>query len=526
MGSRYIITQTVQLSRLSELESALQPLQQLKPFDPEEFVERLAWRTIEGSRDGSGQFDPVLLHETFVQAIKDLHVLQERQQKKCERLEMMCREEENNHWQKISQLQDQNKRMNSHLRQELHMMMVQKFPINNQSTNLDVSLSSMSLFQELDERINYVAAKVIHLGDQLESVNTPRARAVEAQKLMNYFAEFLSPGPLLAQIFTDKGQIDEAADIIQKLHLIAQELPSGKFEKAKKKIASKYDEIERSLIEEFVKAHRSADIGRMKEIATILSHFKGYSQCVDAFIEQSQMGAFAGKDVFRDVIPLCEKNFAVMKEVFNNPDQVMAKYVLNIYHLKLQRIPVCAGHNYHLSTSAVHGGYHTVSVYGECLTVIRCWEEDFSTVAECCGKLENEHLLPSRGLIHIITEKGPYPASLRKLGLVDSGECLCGQEGAPEHVILECVRTQEDRRTYQTGIQGRLVGHILSPPVLWKLLNAIASELSEGARNDHLAIRNEARQRGLRQDRYEQRNMITLMMTHRAMLRPTPVKTH
>jgi hypothetical protein len=98
--------------------------------------------------------------------------------------------------------------------------------------------------------------------------------------------------------------------------LIAQELPSGKyvfrqtvvhghvvdiegwyeaiipicrFEKAKKKIATKYDEIERSLIEEFVKAHRSDDKGRMNEIATILSHFKGYPQCVDAFIEQSQM---------------------------------------------------------------------------------------------------------------------------------------------------------------------------------------------------------------------------------------------
>lgn len=62
-----------------------------------------------------------------------------------------------------------------------------------------------------------------------------------------------------------------------------------RFEKAKKKIAAKYDEIERSLIEEFVKAHRSDDKGRMKEIATILSHFKGYPQCIDAFIEQSQM---------------------------------------------------------------------------------------------------------------------------------------------------------------------------------------------------------------------------------------------
>lgn len=278
-----------------------------EPFDPEEFVERLAWRTVADSRgEGTGHFDPLLLHETFLQAIKDLQLLQERQQKKCERLEMMCREEENGHWQQISQLQDKNK-------------------------------ASVSMFQELDERINYVATKVIHLGDQLESVNTPRARAVEAQKLMNHFAEFLSPGPLLAEVFTDKSQIDEAADIIQKLHLIAQELPSGKFEKAKKKIATKYDEIERSLIEEFVKAHRSDDKARMKEIATILSHFKGYPQCIDAFIEQSQMGAFTGKDVFRDVIPLCEKNFKIMTEVFSNPDQVMAKFVLNIYHLKLQK---------------------------------------------------------------------------------------------------------------------------------------------------------------------------------------------
>lgn len=278
-----------------------------EPFDPEEFVERLAWRTVEGNReDGSSTFDPILMHETFLQAIKDLKLLQERQQKKCEKLEAICREEEAAHWQDISQLQEKNK-------------------------------ATVNLFQELDERINYVATKVIHLGDQLESVNTPRSRAVEAQKLMTYFAEFLSPGPLMVDVFTDKNQIDEAADVIQKLHLIAQELPSGKFEEAKKKIAVKYDEIERSLIEEFVEAHRKYDVPRMKEIATILSHFKGYPQCVDAFIEQSQMGNFGGKDVFNDIIPMCEKNFTLMTEVFNNPDQVMAKFVLNIYHFKLQK---------------------------------------------------------------------------------------------------------------------------------------------------------------------------------------------
>jgi hypothetical protein len=87
----------------------------------------------------------------------------------------------------------------------------------------------------------------------------------------------------------------EEADVIQKLHLISQELPNGgKFDKARHRIAQKYDQIERELIEEFVRAHKSDDKSKMKEIASILSHFKGYSQCIDAFIEQSQMGIFLG----------------------------------------------------------------------------------------------------------------------------------------------------------------------------------------------------------------------------------------
>jgi len=54
------------------------------------------------------------------------------------------------------------------------------------------------------------------------------------------------------------------------------------------KIIKKYDEIERTLIEEFIKNHSRKNLARMNEIAAILTHFKGYSQCVDAFIEYSQ----------------------------------------------------------------------------------------------------------------------------------------------------------------------------------------------------------------------------------------------
>lgn len=69
--------------------------------------------------------------------------------------------------------------------------------------------NTMALFQELDSRINYVATKVIHLGDQLESVNIPRSRAAEAQKLMKYFKDFHISGTLLDDIFVDKSKVKQ-----------------------------------------------------------------------------------------------------------------------------------------------------------------------------------------------------------------------------------------------------------------------------------------------------------------------------
>ena len=62
-----------------------------------------------------------------------------------------------------------------------------------------------------------------------------------------------------------------------------------RFETAKSKINQKYDEIECSLICEFEKAHRANDRESMKEISSILSHFKGYSQCITVYIEEAVM---------------------------------------------------------------------------------------------------------------------------------------------------------------------------------------------------------------------------------------------
>jgi hypothetical protein len=42
---------------------------------------------------------------------------------------------------------------------------------------LERNRSTASTYKSLDEKINSVATKVVHLGDQLESINTPRSEA-------------------------------------------------------------------------------------------------------------------------------------------------------------------------------------------------------------------------------------------------------------------------------------------------------------------------------------------------------------
>uniref|UniRef100_A0A8C7D322 Exocyst complex component 5 n=1 Tax=Oncorhynchus kisutch TaxID=8019 RepID=A0A8C7D322_ONCKI len=277
----------------------------LEPFDADEYIERLAWRTPGGgSKGGAEAFDPKRLLEEFENHIEELKHLDEKIQRRVEKLEHQCHREAKEFAHKVQDLQRSNQVAFQH-------------------------------FQELDEHISYVATKVCHLGDQLEGVNTPRQRAVEAQRLMTYFNEFLD-GELRSDVFNNPEKIKEAADIIQKLHLIAQELPFDRFADVKAKIASKYHDLERQLIQEFTAAQRRGEIGRMQEVAAVLLHFKGYAHCVDVYIKQCQEGAYMRSDVFEDTALLCQRVNKQVGEVFQSPETVMAKLIQNIFENKLQ----------------------------------------------------------------------------------------------------------------------------------------------------------------------------------------------
>lgn len=77
-------------------------------------------------------------------------------------------------------------------------------------------------------------------------------------------------------------------DFLQLLHTLNYNNLFCRFDNVKRKIERKYCDIEKMLIEEFATAMINEDLKRMKEIASVLSQFKGYSQCVDAYIDQSQ----------------------------------------------------------------------------------------------------------------------------------------------------------------------------------------------------------------------------------------------
>jgi len=275
------------------------------PFDVEEYVERLAWRTPGGGKkDGEKGFDPMKLHDEFIAHINELKVLDGKLQKKVKRLEEDTQREEQSHVAKVTELHKSNQTAFTHL-------------------------------QSLENRINYVATKVVHLGDQLEGVNTPRTHAAEALKLMRYFDEFLSD-TFTSPLFTDPGKKSDAADIIHKLHLIAQELPYNRFSAVKSKIVSKYHEIEHCLLEDFTEAHKSADGEQMKKLASVLSQFKGYQHCIEAFINESiSTGFVARADIFDESFNLCKKVNPLIIETFSSPEQVLGKLVQKIYHSKL-----------------------------------------------------------------------------------------------------------------------------------------------------------------------------------------------
>ncbi|CAJ0916958.1 unnamed protein product, partial [Mesorhabditis belari] len=272
------------------------------PFDATDFVERVVWRITQGADTIS---DPLHLKEKLEEEIASLQMLCDQFSGKINVLEQQL---------------DVDKRDYCNRLQQLH----------------ELNSDAIEKVKQLDQTMQNVSTAVVHLGDQLESVDGPRTRASEALALITHFDQFLSDQPLSSAIFTDPDKLLESADLIQKLYSISQELSKEKYAYVQARIAHRYEEIERLLIDEFVRSQR--DEKKMAEVAKILAEFKGYGSCVDRYVEFLHATSFHRDrgDVFAEALHLCRNAKPKIEAIFPNPMAVIQKLVTSIFNGKLK----------------------------------------------------------------------------------------------------------------------------------------------------------------------------------------------
>ena len=165
-------------------------------------------------------------------------------------------------------------------------------------------------FQHLDERIQTVATKAMHIGDRLEAVNRQRERTIEAKSMMVYFEQFEEGTP--DKVFTDRAQIHRGAELIHKLSNLASELgASTKLAQARTAIQHTYADIEQRVMEMFAEAREQRNYTAMKECAESLYAFKGYTKCMETYVnlhpffsstQEYQPTARGAQQLFDDIV--------------------------------------------------------------------------------------------------------------------------------------------------------------------------------------------------------------------------------
>ena len=75
-------------------------------------------------------------------------------------------------------------------------------------------------------------------------------------------------------VFADDSKLEQAAEVIYKLHLLSVDLNDERFENAKFLMENKYNEIELKLMQKFHQAFFKNDKKTMKKYLAILSNFK------------------------------------------------------------------------------------------------------------------------------------------------------------------------------------------------------------------------------------------------------------
>jgi hypothetical protein len=160
-------------------------------FSIDNLIENLTYKSTDG-RVGQSNFDPLILEEIFKKTIEDLRKINEKSKQKIDQLNLECQKEKN--------------------------LCRDKFQ------NLELLYNdSYEHLVELDKRISNVSSSMSDMSSQLESLNKPRLNLYESHKTAKYFDKFMD-GIENSGVFADDSKLEQAAEVIYKLHLLSNDL--------------------------------------------------------------------------------------------------------------------------------------------------------------------------------------------------------------------------------------------------------------------------------------------------------------
>jgi hypothetical protein len=220
--------------------------------------------------------------------------------------------------------------------------------------------SIVGRFRRLDQRLAKVSHTAVRVGQLLEQADSRWANSLRGAQVLQHFVDFNS-GNLsrIDPIFTRStaSQLHRAAQLIQTLQVISEEVRVAGVEKAQALIAEKSQEIEQKLLERFEAAAAANDYDEMRQCAVTLCNFRGRSivqryifNAMVALPAPVQIGADAGfaeidavlSRFFRDVANVCRKHVNDVVKVFPNPVQVLRSLIDRVFDERvLQFIDTC-----------------------------------------------------------------------------------------------------------------------------------------------------------------------------------------
>jgi hypothetical protein len=272
-------------------------------FSIDNLIENLTYKSTDG-RVGQSNFDPLVLEEIFKRTIEDLQKINEKSRQKIVTLEADCQKEKIACKDKITGLETDYKNSYEHL-------------------------------TKLDNNISTVSMTMSEMGAQLEALNKPRHNLSESHKIAKYFDKFME-GIENHGVFADNSKLEQAAEVIYKLHLLSVDLNDERFEHAQMLVEKKYSEIELKIQEKFHQAFFNNDQKAMKKYLLILSNFKGYQNCINEFIKNCQLSVKNSTNLFSELIPLCRKTNEIINQVFAHNEKIMEQFVKDLFLGKVQ----------------------------------------------------------------------------------------------------------------------------------------------------------------------------------------------